>query len=63
MGGEKNVGFGSDFDGVDFLPKGINGVESYFNLAEEFLKLGYSKALLQDIFFNNFARVIKTVLK
>lgn len=63
LGGEKNVGFGSDFDGVDFLPKGINGVESYFNLAEEFLKLGYSKALLQDIFFNNFARVIKTVLK
>ena len=63
LGGENNVGFGSDFDGIDCLPEGIDGAESYEKIINEFLKLGYSEELLCKICYNNFINVFKKVLK
>ncbi len=63
LGGEENVGFGSDFDGIDCLPEGIDGAESFEKIINEFLKLGYSEELLCKICYDNFVNVFKKVLK
>lgn len=63
LGGENSVGFGSDFDGIDSLPQGIVGVESFSDIIEEFLKLGYKEYVLKKILSDNFLRLFKTVLK
>jgi len=62
LGGENCLGFGSDFDGMEKLPEGISGVESYYDIINEFLKLGYSEELMRKICADNFLRVIKEVL-
>jgi membrane dipeptidase len=53
------VGFGSDFDGVNSLPAGLNGVEDYPKLTEELLKRGYSKKDIRKILGGNLLRVFK----
>lgn len=56
LGGEDNIGFGSDFDGVDALPYGIRGAEDM----EKVIKmLPYSVEIREKIAFRNFLRVIK----
>ena len=62
LGGENSLGFGSDFDGIDALPQGINGVESYYEIVNEFLKHGYKEELMRKICSENFLRVIREVL-
>lgn len=37
-----NVGIGSDFDGVPWLPEGLDGVEDYPNLFVELMRRGWS---------------------
>ncbi len=61
LGGADNVGFGSDFDGIDCLPDGIDGAESFDEIINEFLKLGYSEELLCKICYDNFVNVFKKV--
>lgn len=61
LGGEDNVGFGSDFDGIDCLPQGIDGAESFEKIINEFLKLGYSEELLCKICYDNFINVFKNL--
>lgn len=61
LGGEDNVGFGSDFDGIDCLPCGIDGAESFEKIINEFLKLGYSEELLCKICYDNFINVFKNL--
>lgn len=63
LGGENCLSFGSDFDGMKHLPKGVSGVESYHDIINEFLKLGYSEELMEKICSGNFLRVIKEVLQ
>lgn len=48
--GDKNVCLGCDFDGVDDLPVGINGIENMSLLRSS---LGLPEDTLNDIFFNN----------
>ena len=62
LGGENNIGFGSDFDGIDCLPDGILGVQSYDKIINEFLKVGYSEVLIKKICSENFLRVFGKVL-
>ncbi len=57
LGGEDCIGFGSDFDGVSFLPDKISGTESMKNIAEALQKRGYSDFLVDKICFGNFYRV------
>jgi membrane dipeptidase len=53
------VGLGSDFDGIDSAPDGLNGVEDYPKITEELLKRGYSKKDIEKILGGNFLRVFK----
>ncbi len=53
------VGLGSDFDGIDSAPAGLNGVEDYPKITEELLKRGYSKKDIEKILGGNFLRVFK----
>ena len=53
------VGLGSDFDGIDSAPKGLDGVEDYPKITEELLKRGYSKKAIKKILGGNFLRVFK----
>lgn len=56
------VGLGSDFDGVgDSLPEGLKDASMYPNLIAELLKLGYSRADIEKICYQNFFRVWKAV--
>lgn len=61
LGGEDTVAFGSDFDGIDSLPEGINGVESlpllYDALAKE-----TSSAVADKVFFENAERFFAPLL-
>jgi membrane dipeptidase len=55
------VGFGSDFDGVRFLPDGLSDVSMYPNLIYRLLKRGYSEEEIEKICSRNFIRVWKDV--
>jgi len=63
LGGEKAVCLGTDFDGIDELPRGIGGVQSMGELYNAMLRRNWSETLVQDIFWNNlndfFARVME----
>lgn len=55
------VGFGSDFDGVSFLPRGLEDVSKYPNLIYELLKKGYSEDDIEKICSGNILRVMSDV--
>lgn len=60
-GGVELPAFGSDFDGVDNLPQGIEGVESYPHLIDR-LSGYFTSWELEYICFKNLKRVIEDVL-
>lgn len=62
IGGTEHIGFGGDFDGIDSLPRGIYGVESFEKLASGLRKSGFSSSEIDKITHLNFERVIKDVL-
>ena len=49
----KHIALGSDFDGVNILPDGITGVESYDFLAERLQVRGLDDQTIMNIFWNN----------
>ncbi len=53
------VGLGSDFDGIESAPKGLDGVEDYPKITEGLLKRGYSEKDIDKILGGNFLRVFK----
>jgi membrane dipeptidase len=55
------VGFGSDFDGVRFLPEGLSDVSMYPNLIYQLLKRDYLEEDIEKICSGNFLRVWKDV--
>ena len=58
----KHISLGGDLDGVDLLPDGFTGIESYDALAERLLARGLNEANVTDIFWNNAFGVIKNAL-
>ena len=52
LSGENTLSIGSDFDGTD-MPKGINDIESVYDLYEQMLRLNYNESLLDKIFYKN----------
>ncbi len=62
LGGEKNVFFGCDFDGISEMPGGIGGVEDIGRIYEILLKNNYSESLVRDIFWNNIFNIMEKVL-
>ena len=58
-GNDKHISLGSDFDGMDSLPKGIMGVQDYPHLAERLLERGLTSQTVENIFWNNAIGVIE----
>ncbi len=56
LGGEDNIGLGSDFDGVEYLPKGLCGVQDMDKVIK---MLPYSTEIREKIAYLNFLRLIK----
>lgn len=59
MGGENSVGLGSDFDGVEYLPDKITGIESMNKVVLLMKERGYGEELIEKITFGNFMRLAK----
>lgn len=57
--GADYVGLGSDFDGIDSAPLGLEGVQDFPKITEALLKRGYSKKDVEKILGGNFLRVFK----
>lgn len=57
--GVDHVGIGSDFDGAESYPLGLDSVADYPKITEELLKLGYSEKDIDKILGGNFLRVFK----
>ena len=56
------VGMGSDFDGISFAPKELNGVEDFPLITKALLERGYDKKDIRKILGENFIRVFKANL-
>jgi membrane dipeptidase len=54
LGGENHVGFGSDFDGIEFTVKKLEGNEQYENLLNELQKY-YTDIQVRKFLFGNMA--------
>ncbi len=50
------VGLGSDFDGVPFLPAGMNGMEDLPLVTYEMLRRGYTETEIRKVLGGNFLR-------
>jgi membrane dipeptidase len=50
------VGIGSDYDGVPFLPEGMNGMEDLVLVTYEMLRRGYTEAEIRKVLGENFLR-------
>ncbi|RFZ94070.1 membrane dipeptidase [Mucilaginibacter conchicola] len=57
--GANHVGIGSDFDGAESYPLGLDSVTDYPKVTAELLKLGYSTKDIDKILGGNFIRVLK----
>nr|MBB6230273.1 membrane dipeptidase [Mucilaginibacter sp. FT3.2] len=53
------VGIGSDFDGAESYPLGLDSVSDYPKITEELLKLNYSEKDIDKILGGNVMRVLK----
>lgn len=50
------VGIGSDYDGVPFLPEGMNGMEDLVLVTYEMLRRGYTEQEIRKVLGENFLR-------
>lgn len=62
LGGENNIGIGSDFDGIDITPQSLNGAEDLEKIFDSLLKLGYSNEMVLKLAGGNFLRLIGDVI-
>ena len=60
LGGEDVVGFGSDFDGIDVWPEGLDHSGKLPELLELLRVRGYTQEQLEKIAGRNYWRVLKT---
>ena len=56
----KHIALGGDLDGVETMPDGFEGVQSYPALARQLLSRGLTQQNIMDIFWNNAIRVMTT---
>jgi membrane dipeptidase len=60
--GEDCIGIGSDFDGIECVPAGLEGSQCLTVLFERLLKLNYSESFIEKFAGKNFMRVIRKIL-
>jgi membrane dipeptidase len=58
--GVDHVGIGADYDGIGFVPKGLEDVSTYPQITAELKQRGYSNQALKKILGGNVLRVIKS---
>ena len=61
VGGVDHVGLGSDFDGIDSAPRGMEDVSKLPTLVRELARRGYSETDLEKILGGNVLRVMRRV--
>lgn len=54
-----NVGLGADYDGVTYLPEGLEGVETYPNLLAELIRRGWSDGDIAKLAGGNLLRALR----
>ena len=55
------VGVGSDYDGLDCLPKGWNDCIDHFKIAEKLDSRGYNQVEIEKVMGNNLLRVLEEI--
>ena len=61
IGGINAVGIGSDFDGIECAPEGLEDVSKFPNLTRALLEKGYSEQDIRKIYGENLLRVMRAV--
>jgi len=61
VGGVEHVGLGSDFDGVDSIPRGMEDASRLPDLVRELVRRGYTEGDLEKILGGNLLRVMHQV--
>ncbi len=59
LGGEKNIGLGSDFDGIDHKMSDIDSCDKMQVLINELAKLNYKDEVIEGIYHKNFTKFMK----
>lgn len=59
LGGENCIGIGTDFDGIERLPDGINGVQDVYKVFDRLLQLGYTDEQAEKISHKNFEKILE----
>ncbi len=54
LGGEENIGIGSDFDGIKKTPQGLSDSSEVYKLLDAMLSKNYPYGLVEKIAFRNF---------
>lgn len=60
LGGGKNLCIGADWDGCDYMPKGIHDMVGMELVAEALARCNYSEQQIADILYNNASRFVMT---
>ncbi|MBA2499787.1 MAG: membrane dipeptidase [Chitinophagaceae bacterium] len=63
VAGVNHIGIGSDFDGIEYVIKGLEDVSTFPNLLIELARRGWTEAELRKITGENFLRVFERVEK
>lgn len=63
IAGVDTVGFGSDYDGIESTPVGLENVGKYPDLIEKLSQSGFNRIELEKICHGNFARCLMDVLR
>jgi len=63
IAGIDHVGIGSDFDGVPFLPAGMNGAEDLPLVTYEMLRRGYTEVEIRKVLGENLLRAMSQMEK
>lgn len=63
VAGVETIGLGSDFDGIEQAPRGLEDAAKYPNLAEALLRAGFHQGEIEQIFYKNFRRLLADVIK